>query len=193
MSISGFTTFPLLCRLRDSHYLLPPTRNWIVFQLIFKEAYRWAIWGGTRFRRRNSEVSTHSTFGIIQWRIWEGFSGNTSGACFFYLCDSCVWCCTSQCRVYMTTSCPWESEIQTCTVLARLWIGWYFPTGWARWCCTDRTSPWWNTCLSCLSHSTSCSHTHTCPASTIPTAIMRYESVDTFQTVLHNCKSKHKL
>lgn len=89
-------------------------------------------------------------------------------------------------RVCMIIISPCVWGTPTCRVCVRLWIGCRSPTGWTKWFCTGRTSPSWDTCPSCPSHSTSCLPTHTCPASAIPTASTRYQSTSCTIVQQHN-------
>lgn len=77
-------------------------------------------------------------------------------------------------RVCTIITCPCVWETPTFRMSVRLWTGSPSQTGWTGKFCTARTSRWWDTCPSCLSHSTSCLPTHTCLESPIHTASTRY-------------------
>jgi len=159
-------------------------------RVFFQETYRRGLRRGSGLRERSSEVPAHSALGFLQWRVWEGLPGNEifnfhpkafhsrgePDVHSWWHHDVSWHAASSPSRVCMKTTCRCAWGTPTCRACARPWTGWRSRTGWTTWSCTGRTSPWWDTCPSCPSHSTSCLPTRTCPASAIPTASTRYAS-----------------
>lgn len=56
----------------------------LTLNLTFQEAYWWGVWGSSWFREFSSEVPSCFPLGLIEWRVWKGFSGNSLVLLLFY-------------------------------------------------------------------------------------------------------------